>query len=1168
MKTHFTRNLILLCSFACLFSLKSFAQLNYQTGGFSTAASTYTDLGTNGTVVTMTDIDAGHSAPLDIGFTFRFNGTNYDSLVMYVDGFVKLGRDTASGPLLFTTFVQPPAGGPFNSTNPLDTNLIVPFGQDLWDRGGLQASEFRIFTTGTVGSRVCTIQWKNVSDKLQNAVTSQYDTINFQLKLYETTNWIEFVYGRWVASTNTSNARFAACGLKGNSTLANQLLTVTKGSTVSWQLPTINAGNYINNAVNYGNNVSVARPAPDAGRIYRFTPVVFNDVAVSAVYSMGKVAMSAYIPDSIRAYITNPGVNAQTNVTVTLTVSGANSYTTTATIANINSGGNAVVAFAPFTPTSYGNTLITVSVPLDDNVANNSKDYGMSVSERHFAYTDTLIPAGQAWGSVAFTFWGCRYRISGTRMITTVRSFLFSNADAVGDTICAMILDTAGNVLGRSPSYVVQPADQGTWLTFNITTPPVLSNRAFIAGVANGVQTSNLFLGSVQNEVPLRTSPDFFQITNSTGNNITNLTPGSFFGTPINTTLGRLLMECTADPLPPNDASISAAFPVNNLTVPTGVNIPLRAVLKNMGTATQSAGIPIRYRVNNGTIVGPVNTTASVNQDDTTSVSFSGASSLNFATAGTYTIKIWSALTGDALSYNDTLTLTLNAVSSGLNLPYRLSSNITGNWMLHKNPNNLIKQGTFNNPNGASIANTMYFDNFTIAGEGLIYSPLLNLTGSTNPVMHFHVAHAPSTFAVSDSLQVMVSTNGGFSFTTLYTKTGQGSTPPLGTVAAQGTLYSPAGANDWRQEFIDLSSYANAGQVMIAFRMVSATGNRVFISNINITNPALVSSTTIGSSGTYANGNLSVTLNAAGATNGVLSMSNYIGVPVSAATPVFATNASATTNNSAVFTPSNVGTRMWNVNYSGIGTGNLPSTVSYQVIIDLTGIPGISNTDSLYLMRRSEHNGSWVAVSSSIIGNSLMSAIITGFSEFALGSVSTANALPVSFMGVKATRKQNDVEVTWQTASEVNNAGFEIERINNNKTEVVGMAKGAGTSVVVNHYLFTDYNQTAQAYYRIKQIDFDGNYSYSPLAFVDGLENKVEITPNPFVNNVSINLKNLNAQKITVYDMQGKVLYSTEVSADSSELVLTDLNNLSNGLYYISVQTDTETITRRLIKSN
>jgi hypothetical protein len=1168
MKITLTRFLVLFCCLH-LFFLAS-AQLNYQTGGFGTVASTYADLGTNGSVITMTDNDFGRSLPLPIGFTFRFNGTDYDSLVVYVDGFVKLGRDTASSQLLFTTFVQPPAGGPFNSTLSSDTNLIVPFGQDLWNRGGAQNPEFRIHTSGFPGVRVCTIQWKNVSDKLQNAASSQYDTINFQLKLYESTNWIEFIYGRWVPSTNTSTARFAACGLKGNSTLSNQLLTVTKGSTVSWQLPTINAGNYINNAVNYGNNVGVARPAPDPGRIYRFTPVVFNDIAVNAVYALGKIARNAYVPDSIRAAVSNPGVNAQSNVSVTLTISGANAHTATSTIPFIAPNTTAIVAFPPYAPANYGNSLITVSVPSDDNNANNSKDYGLSVSERSFAYTDTLQPAGQAWGSTAFVFWGCRYQIQGTRRITTVRSFLFSNSDALGDTLCAFILDTAGNILGRSPAYVVQASDLGTWLTFTITNPPTLSNRAFLAGVSNGVQTSNLFLGTVQNEVPLRANPNlFFQIVHTAGNNITNIPSGAFFGTPNLTNLGRLVMECTADQLPANDVGISAGFPSNNLTVPTNTAIPLTALISNFGTASRPSGIPVRYRINNGAIIGPVNSAATIPSNDTASVLFSGTNALNFATPGTYNIKIWTQLTGDAATFNDTINLVVNAINSGLTIPYRAENIVLGtDWSSPRNVNNIIKQVTAVTPNGLSNSNTLTFDNFSFFGEGIVCSPMLSFNGLSNPVLNFHVAHAPNTFAVSDSLEVRVSTNGGYTYTTMYTRIGQGGILPLGTVAPQGTLFTPASSIEWRQEVIDLSAFANAPRVVIAFRNVSGTGNRIYISNVQVTNPQVVSSFPISGLGSYPSGAAIVSFTSVGNANGVMVSSFYHGLPPSVASPVYASNSVATTNNSSIFTPSNVSNRYWNFTYSGVGTGNLPATIGYQLLIDYATLFGVNNGDSVYVMRRASHNSSWIALNTTRVGTSLLTGIINSFGDFALGSSSTSsNPLPADLLDWKGLRSKEDVLLNWTTSSELNNRGFDIERSFDGEVfNKLNFIKGQLNSNTTNFYAFTDAQQKQPAYYRLKQLDADGAFTYSPIIHVSGMEEPIVISPNPFSKDVFVTNTSGAIQAIALFDVKGKKHFELNNPSENVIQLKDEVISLPAGIYFVRIITANQSYSYRIVK--
>lgn len=1165
----FLHPLLLACMFMC-FLHTSYAQLNYQPGGFSTFIGTYTDLGTNGDTIVMNNIDNGHSAALPIGFTFRFNGIDYDSLRVYVDGFIKLGRDSASSNLLYTTFVQPPAGGPFSSTFTQDTSLIVPFGQDLWNRGGAQNSEFRIYTDGVFGMRVCTIQWKNVSDKLQNGVDTQFDTINFQLKLYEGVNWIEFVYGRWVSSPNLSNARFAACGLKGNSTLANQLLTVTKGSAVGWGSLILNQGNYINNALNYGNNVGVARPLPENGRTFRFTPLVLNDVAVSNIYAIGKVALGAYTPDSIRVRITNPGVNPQGMVPITLTVSGANTYTQTVFLSSIAANGSAIVSFDPYMPINYGTNVITVTVPADDNPTNNSREYGFSVSERHFAYTDTLAPLTQAWGSVAFTAWGARYFITGSRRITSVRSFLFVNSDALGDTICAMILDTLGNVLGRSPSYVVQPADLGTWLQFSISNPPTVTNQSIIAAMANGQQTSNLFLGTVQSEDPIRPANTFFyQITNNTGNNITNLTAGQPFGIPAVTALGRLVMECTADELPPNDVGISQVFPRNNTTIPTGTRVPLTALVRNWGTSAQTAGVEVRYRINNGPIVGPVSTTALLPTADTTSVIFSGLNGLQFATPGTYTVQVWTTLAADTFRFNDTLTLTYQVQASGLGLPYRVSTNLlTSGWVPLLNPSNIIQQDIAVHPNGVSTAGSLFFNNGASLGRALLQSPVLNIAGARNPVLNFHVAHAPNTMSIHDTLRVLISRDGGYTYDTVYQKVSNTTAPRLGTVAPQATLFIPNAATQWRLELVNLESYKSDTALIIAFQSSSGGSNRVYITNVNVTSADTLETFNVLSSGSFSSDALMLNLTNMGAMGTTLGIATYRNFPVSIASPVYATNTTATVSTLGIFTPNNVSNRYWSIHYDGIGTGNLPPTVEYTINIDLTTIQGVINPDSIYVMRRSDHRASWVPVNTLVAANSIQTATLTGFGEFALGSLNSVNTLPVKLLNFSAKLQSTDAELNWQTMQEVNNSGFEILRsVNNGPFESIGFVRGVGNSNSIQHYRFLDQGVYGNTCYMLKQIDFNGTYSLSDIRCVSLKPDiGVLVTPNPFNSHLNINLNFSGVAHITITDINGRECKQLELNTEAGVPIAIPTVDLAKGAYIIQIVTPESSYQYKLVK--
>jgi PKD repeat protein len=108
--------------------------------------------------------------------------------------------------------------------------------------------------------------------------------------------------------------------------------------------------------------------------------------------------------------------------------------------------------------------------------------------------------------------------------------------------------------------------------------------------------------------------------------------------------------------------------------------------------------------------------------------------------------------------------------------------------------------------------------------------------------MTFHVAYAPFTQngqLFADGLQVMISTDCGTNWTSVYNKSGAtvaaGNLPTLAPITTQ---FTPTAAQ-WRQETVDLTSYVGQSNVIIAFKNMAAYGNRLFIDNINLTGTAV-----------------------------------------------------------------------------------------------------------------------------------------------------------------------------------------------------------------------------------------------------------------------------------------------------------------------------------------
>lgn len=233
---------------------------------------TYTDLGTTGNLITTgftgnaIGTDNDNSSVQNIGFNFAFNGSLYNQFVLNTNGYIKLGASAPSANSIFYPTVSANAGSVITTT---DIDLIYPYNHDL--KSGALTPEYRVATTGVIGARVCTIQFKNVADKIAPV---QYTNMEFQIKLYEGSNAIEFIYGNWVASASTSTLITGAVGLKGIN--ADESINIAKGSSVTWATAVSTANNFYFRNGDYastGPQFSTRNGfLPDAGRTFRFVP--------------------------------------------------------------------------------------------------------------------------------------------------------------------------------------------------------------------------------------------------------------------------------------------------------------------------------------------------------------------------------------------------------------------------------------------------------------------------------------------------------------------------------------------------------------------------------------------------------------------------------------------------------------------------------------------------------------------------------------------------------------------------------------------------------------------------------------------------------------------------------------------------------------------------------
>ena len=171
-------------------------------------------------------------------------------------------------------------------------------------------------------------------------------------------------------------------------------------------------------------------------------------------------------------------------------------------------------------------------------------------------------------------------------------------------------------------------------------------------------------------------------------------------------------------------------------------------------------------------------------------------------------------------------------------------------------------------------------------------------------------------------------------------------------------------------------------------------------------------------------------------------------------------------------------------------------------------------------------------------------------------------ALPVTlmtFVGQRVNALQT--LLNWETSSETNNAGFEIERSpTTTDFKKVGFVDGSGNSAGSKKYQFSDRNSSEEVtYYRLKQLDHDGSFEYSRMIAVQGFRELLSLVtvPNPgSQNNTFLQVKGNSGEiDLTIFNAKGVVMYrkSRLKLATNKQISLAELPRLTTGLYVAKI---------------
>ncbi|MFC5281903.1 T9SS type A sorting domain-containing protein [Pedobacter alpinus] len=187
-----------------------------------------------------------------------------------------------------------------------------------------------------------------------------------------------------------------------------------------------------------------------------------------------------------------------------------------------------------------------------------------------------------------------------------------------------------------------------------------------------------------------------------------------------------------------------------------------------------------------------------------------------------------------------------------------------------------------------------------------------------------------------------------------------------------------------------------------------------------------------------------------------------------------------------------------------------------------------------------------------------------------LASFTTASTLPISLKSLLAKSTASGMSISWKTTSELNNKYFDLQRSTDGiKWATIAKIDGNGTTNQENNYNYIDKNAASGInYYRLIQFDFDGKSITSGVASAKfELESDlISVYPNPFIDNLVINLKGYDGKvfDVALYNINGKVVLAKKVTALNSQLQFNLEQTQPNGIYMLKISGNGLNLTQKV----
>lgn len=535
----------------------------------------------------------------------------------------------------------------------------------------------------------------------------------------------------------------------------------------------------------------------------------------------------------------------------------------------------------------------------------------------------------------------------------------------------------------------------------------------------------------------------------------------------------------------------------------------------------------------------------------TPSTSTASSPTVTYSTAGTYNASLTVTASSNGTSYSKSKTNYI-VVNSNTTVSLPISEGFVSTtfpptgWTIYNTNSSTTWARTTAAGYTPTATNSVRFANYSIndATNDELRLPKADIAAYSSAQLTFDVAYAPYDATNYDGLEVLVSTDCGGTFTSVYSK----SNTTLATASATTNAFTPT-ASQWRSETVDLTSYVGNSSVWIVFRNLAGYGNNLYVDNINVTgvsgSPAAPVAS-FSSTGTTVCAGQSITYT-----------STSTGNPTSYSWSFPGGTPSTSTSASQVVTYAAAGTYDVTLTATNVGGSNASNQTGYITVNAVPAAPTISaggattfcQGGSVTLTSSTGSGNTWSngstspSITVSTSGTYTVTNTVASCTSPASSSVSvTVNQNPnVTFSGVP-TLCSSDGPFTLTQGSP---AGGTYSGTGVTGGQFNPATTGIGSTTVT--YNYTNGNGCSGSAQTTVTVDGCASIGENQL-------NLISVYPNPSTGLITIYSGEVNLNAVKVFNALGQVVYELNNLQTVKQEI--DLKNMAKGVYTMRVQTD------------